>query len=74
MPHEITLLTTIAGGFGLAFVLGLLAARLGLPPILGYLLAGIVAGPFTPGFVADAAGSAVERVPRTCASRRGRRA
>ena len=54
MPHEITLLTTIAAGFGLAFVFGLLAARMNLPPILGYLLAGIAVGPFTPGFVADA--------------------
>ena len=54
MPHEITLLTTIAGGFALAFLFGFLAARIGLPPILGYLLAGVAAGPFTPGFVADA--------------------
>jgi CPA2 family monovalent cation:H+ antiporter-2 len=54
MAHDFSLLTTIAAGFGLAFVLGLLAARLRLPPIVGYLLAGIVAGPFTPGFVADA--------------------
>ena len=53
MPHDITLLTTIAGGLGLAFVFGLVATRLRLPPILGYLLAGVVAGPFTPGFVAD---------------------
>ena len=55
MPHETALIATIAGGLGLAFVLGLLASRLSLPPILGYLLAGIAAGPFTPGFVADAA-------------------
>lgn len=55
MHHDIALLTTIAGGLGLAFVLGLIAARFRLPPILGYLLAGIAAGPFTPGFVADAA-------------------
>ncbi len=54
MQHDITLLTTIAAGLGLAFVFGLLAARLSLPPILGYLLAGIAVGPFTPGFVADA--------------------
>ena len=54
MPHEITLLTTIAAGFGLAFVFGLLAARLKLPPVLGYLLAGIAVGPYTPGFIADA--------------------
>ena len=55
MPHDISLITTIAGGLGLAFVFGLLATRLGLPPILGYLLAGIAAGPFTPGFNADVA-------------------
>ena len=54
MPHDITLLTTVAGGLGLAFVFALLAVRLRLPPILGYLLAGVAAGPFTPGFVADA--------------------
>ena len=53
MHHDVTLLTTIASGFGLAFVLGLLAARLRLPPILGYLVAGVIAGPFTPGYVAD---------------------
>jgi CPA2 family monovalent cation:H+ antiporter-2 len=53
MPHDISLITTIAGGLGLALVLGLLAARLKLPPLLGYLLAGIIIGPHTPGFVAD---------------------
>ena len=53
MPHDVTLLTTIAAGLGLAFGLGLLAARLRLPPILGYLIAGVVVGPFTPGYVAD---------------------
>src|SRR5688500_7058547 len=53
MPHDVTLLTTIAAGLGLAFVFGLLAARLRLPPILGYLIAGVVVGPFTPGYVAD---------------------
>jgi CPA2 family monovalent cation:H+ antiporter-2 len=53
MPHDVTLLTTIAAGLGLAFVLGLAAARLGLPPILAYLIAGVLVGPFTPGFVAD---------------------
>ena len=53
MPHETALIATIAAGLGLAFVLGLLAQRLRLPPILGYLLAGVAVGPFTPGFVAD---------------------
>ncbi|MFN7476474.1 MAG: sodium:proton antiporter, partial [Burkholderiales bacterium] len=55
MPHDISLITTIAGGLGLALVLGLLAARLKLPPLLGYLLAGITIGPHTPGFVGDLA-------------------
>jgi monovalent cation:H+ antiporter-2, CPA2 family len=54
MPHETALIATIAAGLGLAFVFGLVAARLGLPPLVGYLLAGIAVGPFTPGFVADA--------------------
>ncbi len=54
MPHETALIATIAGGFALAFVLGLLAVRLRLPPLVGYLLAGVAVGPFTPGFVADA--------------------
>ena len=53
MPHQTALIATIAAGFGLAFVFGLAAARLRLPSILGYLLAGVVMGPFTPGFVAD---------------------
>jgi CPA2 family monovalent cation:H+ antiporter-2 len=53
MPHETALLVTIAAGLGLAFVLGLVAARLGLPPLVGYLLAGVAIGPFSPGYVAD---------------------
>ena len=53
MPHDISLISTIALGFALAFVLGFIAARLHLPPLVGYLVAGIVAGPFTPGFTAD---------------------
>jgi CPA2 family monovalent cation:H+ antiporter-2 len=53
MPHETALIGTIAAGLGLAFVLGFAAARLGLPPLVGYLLAGVLVGPFTPGFVAD---------------------
>ena len=52
--HETALIATIAAGLGLAFIFGLIATRLHLPPILGYLLAGVAAGPFTPGFVADA--------------------
>ncbi len=54
MHHETALIATIAAGFALAFVLGLLAVRLRLPPLVGYLLAGVAVGPFTPGFVADA--------------------
>ncbi|HEX2202004.1 MAG TPA: YbaL family putative K(+) efflux transporter [Longimicrobium sp.] len=54
MPHETGLIALIAVGFGLAFVLGFAATRLRLPPLVGYLLAGVAVGPFTPGFVADA--------------------
>ena len=53
MPHNIDLITTVAFSFGLALVLGFVAVRLHVPPIVGYLLAGIVIGPATPGFVAD---------------------
>jgi len=54
MPHESTLIALIAVGFVLALGFGFLAAKLKLPPLLGYLLAGIAVGPFTPGFVGDA--------------------
>ncbi len=54
MHHDISLITTLAAGFGLALVLGFIAARLKLPALVGYLLAGIAIGPATPGFVADA--------------------
>lgn len=53
MNHDTVLIGTIAAGIGVAFILGLLAARLSLPPLVGYLVAGIVVGPFTPGYVAD---------------------
>lgn len=53
MPHDTPLIATIAIGLALAFAFGLFAQRLRLPPIVGYLLAGVVVGPFTPGFVAD---------------------
>jgi CPA2 family monovalent cation:H+ antiporter-2 len=53
LPHHVPLIATIAVGLAVAFLLGFAAARLRLPPIIGYLLAGIVVGPFTPGFVAD---------------------
>jgi CPA2 family monovalent cation:H+ antiporter-2 len=55
MPHETALLATVAATFGLAFVFGMVAVRLRLPPLVGYLLAGVVLGPFSPGWVADVA-------------------
>ena len=55
MPHELTLITTIAASLGLAAILGYVAARLRMPPMLGYLLAGVILGPATPGFDADLA-------------------
>lgn len=52
--HSTTpLITTLVGGLVLAFLLGMLANRLRISPLVGYLLAGVLAGPFTPGFVAD---------------------
>ena len=53
MPHELPLLINIAIASSYALVGGLLARRVGLPPIAGYLLAGVAMGPFTPGFVGD---------------------
>ena len=53
MPHNITLITTIASCLGAALVLGFVAVRLKLPALVGYLAAGIILGPHTPGFVAD---------------------
>src|SRR4051794_14547590 len=53
MPHDAPLIATIAVGLAFAFVGGAIAVRLRLPPLVGYLLAGIAVGPFTPGFVAD---------------------
>ncbi|MBS6435852.1 MULTISPECIES: YbaL family putative K(+) efflux transporter [Pantoea] len=53
MHHTTPLITTIVGGLVLAFLLGMLAQRLRISPLVGYLLAGVLAGPFTPGFVAD---------------------
>ncbi len=54
MQHSISLITTLAAGFGLALLLGFLAVKMKLPALVGYLLAGIAIGPATPGFVADA--------------------
>ena len=53
MDHNISLITTIAAGFGVALILGFIAERLKVPALVGYLLAGICIGPATPGFVAD---------------------
>ena len=53
MLHEDTLIATLALSLGLAFVFGLLAVRLRMPPLVGFLLAGIALGPYTPGWVAD---------------------
>jgi CPA2 family monovalent cation:H+ antiporter-2 len=55
VPHDVTLISTIAAALGLAMVFGFVAARLKLPPLVGYLLAGILIGPHTRGFVADVA-------------------
>ena len=52
--HHTPLIATIAAGFVFAFILGLIANRLKLSPIVGYLIAGVIVGPYTPGFVADA--------------------
>ncbi|SPX56117.1 Potassium/proton antiporter RosB [Klebsiella pneumoniae] len=53
MHHATPLITTIVGGLVLAFILGMIANKLRISPLVGYLLAGVLAGPFTPGFVAD---------------------
>ena len=54
MHHDVALISTMAASLVYALVGGYIASRLRLPPLLGYLLAGIAVGPFTPGFVADA--------------------
>ncbi|TPM21387.1 sodium:proton antiporter [Mesorhizobium sp. B2-2-4] len=54
MPHDTPLIATIVAGLGLAFVFGALANRFRIPPLVGYLVAGVLVGPNTPGFVADA--------------------
>jgi CPA2 family monovalent cation:H+ antiporter-2 len=53
VPHGTALIGTICVSLAVAFVAGFLAVRLRLPPLIGYLLAGVAVGPFTPGFVAD---------------------
>src|SRR3546814_4742534 len=54
MPHHTPLIGTIVAGLVVAFVMGAIAHRLKLSPLVGYLIAGIMVGPFTPGFVANA--------------------
>lgn len=53
MPHDVELIILLAVGFGLALVFGYIAARLRLPPLMGYLIAGVIISPNTPGIVAD---------------------
>jgi CPA2 family monovalent cation:H+ antiporter-2 len=53
MHHTPSLIATIVAGIGLAFIFGTIANRLRVSPLVGYLLAGVVVGPFTPGFIAD---------------------
>lgn len=61
MPQHLDLILTLTGGLTAALVLGLLTQKLKLSPIVGYLLAGLIVGPFTPGFVAN------ERIAEQCA-------
>ena len=53
MPHDVELIILLAVGFGLALIFGYIAARLRLPPLIGYLIAGIIISPNTPGVVGD---------------------
>src|SRR5262245_17004660 len=53
MPHDTPLITTIVAALVLAFILGAVANRFRISPLVGYLLAGVAIGPFTPGYVAD---------------------
>ena len=55
MPHHTPLIGTIVAGFVAAFLMGALAHKLRISPVAGYLFAGVLVGPFTPGFVADTA-------------------
>ena len=55
MHHNLSLITTIAGALGFGLIFGMIAVRFKLPALVGYLAAGIVIGPATPGFVADMA-------------------
>jgi CPA2 family monovalent cation:H+ antiporter-2 len=53
MPHDTPLITTIVAALVLAFIFGAIANRLKMPPLVGYLIAGVAVGPHSPGFVAD---------------------
>ncbi|GAB1343979.1 hypothetical protein MASR1M101_31060 [Gemmatimonas sp.] len=53
MHPETALLATLAGAFGVAFLFGFMATKLRMPPLVGYLLAGVALGPHSPGFIAD---------------------
>jgi CPA2 family monovalent cation:H+ antiporter-2 len=53
VPHDVDLIILLAVGFGIALIFGYIAARLRLPPFIGYLIAGIIISPNTPGIVAD---------------------
>ena len=53
MDHNVSLISTLAAGFGIALILGFIAERIKVPALVGYLVAGILIGPATPGFVAD---------------------
>jgi monovalent cation:H+ antiporter-2, CPA2 family len=53
MPHNVTLIATIAAAFGVALIMGFIAVRFKLPALVGYLVAGMIIGPGIPGFVAD---------------------
>jgi CPA2 family monovalent cation:H+ antiporter-2 len=53
MHHDLTLISTIAAGLGLALICGFIAVRIRLPALVGYLAAGIIIGPYSPGYVAD---------------------
>ena len=53
MPHDVSLIAILAAGFSLALILGFAVTYLKMPPLVGYLLAGVLIGPATPGFVAD---------------------
>ena len=53
MPHDLTLITTLVAAFGMALLFGFIAVRLKMPALVGYLAAGALLGPATPGFIAD---------------------